>query len=69
MEDFMMEMLNQGTSEKASILSIEEMSNAFGGKISCKKGYSTDKKGKVKCECSYVDDDIVDKPVTGQWHV
>lgn len=56
MKDFALEILNAGSSDNVSLLSEEEMSEVFGGAISCKKGYELGDDGKVSCACSYRND-------------
>ncbi len=53
MKDFPLEILNSGSSENMSILSDEAMSEVFGGKTACNKGYSLGDNGSIKCGCGY----------------
>lgn len=56
MKEFELEILNSGSPENVSILSDESMSEALGGKISCKKGFELGDDGVVTCLCEYRND-------------
>jgi len=53
MKDFALEVLNSGSSDNVSLLSDEAMSEALGGKISCKKGFDLEDNGAITCACGY----------------
>lgn len=62
MKEFALEVLNSGSSENVSLLTEEAMSEALGGKISCKKGFDLGDNGTVSCGCKYLND----KPIIVQ---